>query len=253
MPSKKVPILGVQTDGQTFSHAIETLTAWAQSTDKHYVCTTPVYTIMQAFDEPRIKQAINGADMVTADGMPVVWVQRRRGAPFAERVYGPDIMLAVCERTAALDVSHYFLGGADGVAQTLADKLTARFPGLKVAGIANPVFPKVPTAPDPDVVKMLNDSRASIIWVGLGSPKQDIWCQVYRSALNAPLLIAVGAAFDFHAGIKKQAPRWMQRSGTEWIFRLVQEPRRLASRYLIHNPRYIWHVLREGSQQETTG
>jgi N-acetylglucosaminyldiphosphoundecaprenol N-acetyl-beta-D-mannosaminyltransferase len=201
---------------------------------------------MQCFDEPHIMKAINGADMVTADGMPVVWVQRQRGAPFAERVYGPDIMLALAERTANTPVSHFFFGGADGVAQLLADKLKASYPGLKVAGIANPMVPKIPSTPDPAVVKMLNDSGASIVWVGLGSPKQDLWCETYSQALNAPLLIAVGAAFDFHAGIKKQAPKWMQRSGTEWLFRLAQEPRRLASRYLIHNPRYVYHVLREG-------
>jgi N-acetylglucosaminyldiphosphoundecaprenol N-acetyl-beta-D-mannosaminyltransferase len=244
MEGKKINILGVHTDGQPFKEAVDRLVAWAKSNGKYYVSTSPVYTLMQCFDNPHIMKAINGSDMITADGVPVVWVQRMRGTTKAERCYGPDLMLAVSEKTAGTNVSHFYLGGGAGVAEKLRVNLQAKFPGLQVAGTDSPMIAKQPVI-DQALVKRLNDSGASIIWVGLGSPKQDLFMEVYRPVLNAPLLIAVGAAFDFHAGTIPQAPKWMQKSGLEWLFRLAQEPRRLAGRYLIHNPRYIYHVLRE--------
>lgn len=242
----KAAILGVQTDAQQFDEAINTLLQWAGSTEHHYVSTCPVYTLMMCRENPQVMEAVNGADMVTADGMPVVWVQRRRGNPQAERVYGPDVMQTLMARTAGTSISHYLWGGLPGVADTLVQRLKAQHPTLKVAGTYSPPVSPVGDQPDPEVVKRLNESGASIIWVGLGSPKQDLWMKVYRPALRAPLLIGVGAAFDMLAGVKSQAPRWMQRSGLEWVFRLAQEPRRLGRRYLVYNPLFVWHVLREG-------
>ncbi|MEZ4670966.1 MAG: WecB/TagA/CpsF family glycosyltransferase [Anaerolineae bacterium] len=241
----KCSILGVQTDAQTFDDAVTTLTRWAGDSTPRYICTCPVYTVMMCYENLPVMQAINGADMVTADGMPVVWVQRRRGVEQAERVYGPDLMLALCQRTAGTQVNHFFWGGLPGVADMLVQRLTAQFPNLQVAGTYSPPLESIPSQPDPAVVERLNNSGANIIWVGLGSPKQDLWMELYRPALRAPLLIGVGAAFDMLAGVKGQAPRWMQRSGLEWLFRLLQEPRRLARRYLVYNPLFIWHVLRE--------
>lgn len=241
----KLPILGVQTDAQTFEEATAALTGWASGTTPRYVCTCPVYTLMMCRENPPVMQAVNAADMVTADGMPVVWVQRRRGVPNAERVYGPDLMLALCERTAGTQLKHFFWGGLPGVADTLVGRLKTQFVGLAVAGTYSPPLQPVPSQPDPAVVEQLNNSGADIIWVGLGSPKQDLWMQLYRPVLRAPLLIGVGAAFDMLAGVKSQAPRWMQKSGLEWLFRLAQEPRRLARRYLVYNPLFVWYVLRE--------
>lgn len=240
----KLPILGVHTDAQRFDEAVATLTRWASESPPRYVCTCPVYTLMMCHENPAVMQAVNGASMVTADGMPVVWVQRRRGAPQAQRVYGPDLMLALCQQTAGTPIKHYFWGGLPGVADTLVGRLKTQFRGLNIAGTYSPPLADTPPQPDPVVVEQLNTSGADIIWIGLGSPKQDLWMETYRPALRAPLLIGVGAAFDMLAGVKSQAPRWMQKSGLEWLFRLAQEPRRLARRYLVYNPRFIWHVLR---------
>jgi N-acetylglucosaminyldiphosphoundecaprenol N-acetyl-beta-D-mannosaminyltransferase len=242
----KASILGVQTDAQGFEQAIQQLQTWASDSTPRYVCTCPVYTLMMCRENPLVMQAVNGADMVTADGMPVVWVQRRRGNPQAERVYGPDVMEALFARTAGTGIKHYFWGGLPGVADTLVQRMQTRHPALKVAGVYSPPVSPVDDKPDPAVVERLNDSSADVIWVGLGSPKQDLWMMRYRPALRAPLLIGVGAAFDMLAGVKSQAPRWMQRSGLEWVFRLAQEPRRLGRRYLVYNPLFVWHVLREG-------
>ena len=241
----KAPILGVQTDAQGFEQAITQLQTWAGDSQGRYVCTCPVYTLMMCRENPAVMQAVNGADMVTADGMPVVWVQRRRGHSGAERVYGPDVMEALIARTANTPLRHYFWGGLPGVADTLVARMQAQYPALKVAGIHSPPVSAVGDTPDPAVVERLNESGADIVWVGLGSPKQDMWMMRYRPALRAPLLIGVGAAFDMLAGVKSQAPRWMQRSGLEWLFRLAQEPRRLGRRYLVYNPLFVWHVLRE--------
>ncbi len=242
----KVSILGVQTDAQSFDQAINQLQTWSADSQGRYVSTCPVYTLMMCRENPLVMQAVNGADMVTADGMPVVWVQRRRGHAQAERVYGPDVMETLLARTADTSIKHYFWGGLPGVADTLVQRMQAQHPALKVAGIYSPPVSAVGDTPDPAVVKRLNDSGADVIWVGLGSPKQDMWMLRYRPALRAPLLIGVGAAFDMLAGVKSQAPRWMQRSGLEWAFRLAQEPRRLGRRYLVYNPLFVWHVLREG-------
>lgn len=242
----KAPILGVQTDAQSFKEAITTLLHWANESTPRYVSTCPVYTLMMCRENPAVMQAVNNADMVTADGMPIVWVQHRRGQIQAERVYGPDVMQALCARTAESPIKHYFWGGLPGVADLLVSRLQSQYLNLQITGTYSPPIGPVGAAPDPEVVRRLNDSGADIIWVGLGSPKQDLWMQLYRPVLKAHLLIGVGAAFDMLAGVKSQAPRWMQRSGLEWVFRLAQEPRRLGRRYIVYNPLFVWHVLREG-------
>jgi N-acetylglucosaminyldiphosphoundecaprenol N-acetyl-beta-D-mannosaminyltransferase len=241
----KSVILGVHTDAQRFDEAVTTLITAATDSRHQYVSTCPVYTLMMCRENPTVMQAVNGAGMVTADGMPIVWVQRQRGNPQAERVYGPDLLQALCQQTANTPIRHYFWGGEPGVAEQLANRLQALYPGLNIAGTHSPPIEPIPAYPDPQVVERLNAAHADIIWIGLGSPKQDLWMARYRPVLNAPLLIAVGAAFDMLAGTRKQAPRWMQRSGLEWLFRLIQEPRRLFKRYLVYNPLFIWHLWRE--------
>ncbi len=237
-------ILGVPVDAQPLDEALATLIAWAHdSHGRRYVCACPVYTLMQARDHDDVRAALRGAAMVTADGMPLVWIQRRSGYAQAERIYGPDVLLALCERTAGTSISHYFYGGLPGVPETLAENLRARFPALRVAGAHSPPVAPLDAAPDPVVIARLNASGAQVIWVGLGSPKQDVWMTRYRPALDAPLLIGVGAAFDFLAGTKAQAPRWMQQRGLEWLFRLLQEPGRLWRRYLVYNTRFLWALM----------
>jgi N-acetylglucosaminyldiphosphoundecaprenol N-acetyl-beta-D-mannosaminyltransferase len=240
----RVSILEILVDAQTFDEALDTLTAWAEQPQKRYVSTCPVYTLMVARENPRMRRALERADMVTADGMPLVWLQRQIGYPGAERVYGPDMMRALCEKTANQEIRHFFWGGLPGVAEQLAQQLQRAYPGLQIAGTYSPPVEEIGDTPNPTVVGYLNSARAHIIWVGLGSPKQDLWMTLYRPFLDAPLLIGVGAAFDFVAGTKPQAPRWMQRSGLEWLFRLSREPGRLWRRYLIYNSRFLWSVFR---------
>src|SRR5258708_56136 len=175
--------------------------------------------------------------------MPLVWLSWRHGFKDAGRVYGPDLMLKLCERSQKTGHRHFFYGGAPGVADLLVSKLQVRFPGLRVAGTHSPPMRGVDAEEDRDVLDAINRSAADIIWVGLGTPKQDYWVARHRVSLTGPALIAVGAAFDFHAGLVRQAPRWMQRNGLEWLFRLLQEPRRLADRYLVYNPLFVISVL----------
>ena len=162
-----------------------------------------------------------------------------------ERVYGPDVMLALCKRGVPLGYRHFFYGGAEGVADELATRLKAMYPGLLVSGTRTPPFRPLTPSEEREVVEQINSSGADVVWVGLGAPKQDYWVARFRPMLEAPVLLAVGAAFDFHTGRVRQAPRWMQRVGLEWLFRLTQDPRRLWRRYVIGNPRFVFLVLRQ--------
>lgn len=245
LPDKPI-ILGLPIHAQRFAQAIQTLTVWAAEPTGRYVCTCPVYTLMLTREQPALREAILHADMTTADGMPVVWVQHRRGFQQAERVYGPDILMALCQTTAESGMRHFFLGGAPGVADEVVTRLKARLPTLHVAGTLAPLVERIEI--DQDVIGQVLAAQPHIVWVGLGSPKQDLWMAAHRSALPC-LMIGVGAAFDMLAGHKRQAPAWLRRMGLEWAFRLIQEPRRLWRRYVIYNPRFAFAILREEWQR----
>jgi N-acetylglucosaminyldiphosphoundecaprenol N-acetyl-beta-D-mannosaminyltransferase len=174
--------------------------------------------------------------------MPLVWLGLLHGHRDVSRVYGPDLMLALCDRSQATGTRHFFYGGAPGVADLLVRRLKARYPDLAVAGTHSPPYRPADAEEDRNVLDAINAAAPDIVWVGLGTPKQDYWVSRHRGRLKAPVLIAIGAAFDFHAGLMPQAPRWMQRSGLEWLFRLLHEPRRLAFRYLVYNPLFVFKV-----------
>jgi len=239
-----VNILGIQTSAQSFDEALEKLTDWSQDGEqKRYVSTCPVYTVMMGYERADVREALNAADMVAADGMPIAWLQRIYAPPPVQRVYGPDIMLELCRRTEKLDVSHYFWGGKPTVVEQLSRFLKSEFPDLDTVGYHSPPFSPLPEEPDLEMVKAINDKNPDVVWVGLGSPKQDLWMHMYRPLLNAKLLIAVGAAFDFLTNNVAQAPLWMRQSGLEWLFRLSQEPRRLAKRYLVYNTKFLYCMV----------
>jgi N-acetylglucosaminyldiphosphoundecaprenol N-acetyl-beta-D-mannosaminyltransferase len=207
-----------------------------------YACTCPVYTLMQGHEQPEVRAALNGADWVTPDGMPVVWALRWLGARSVGRVYGPDMLLALSAVSARRGFRNYYLGGAPGVAEALAQTLTRRFPGLVAAGTDSPPFRAQTETEEAAMLQRVDASAADVVWVGLGSPKQDLWMARCRPRLEAPLLVGVGAAFDFFTGRQAQAPAWMQRAGLEWLFRLAHEPRRLWRRYLVYNPKFVLHL-----------
>jgi N-acetylglucosaminyldiphosphoundecaprenol N-acetyl-beta-D-mannosaminyltransferase len=232
-------VLGVEVSAIDMAQALETIDQWIATRERHYVCVTGVHGVMESQRDPALRRIHNGAGLVTPDGMPLVWLARRAGFPHVARVYGPDLMLACCEASVSRGYRHFFYGGAPGVSERLAERLQARFPGLQVAGSYSPPFRTEVSLEDRGVLDRLNAAGADILWVGLSTPKQELWMHQHRPHLTAPVLIGVGAAFDFHAGFKRQAPRWMQRSGLEWLFRLTQEPRRLWRRYSRNNTRFL--------------
>ena len=236
-------ILGVGVSAVNMAQALATIEDWIARKEQHYVCVSGVHGVMESQRDERLRMIHNAAGMVTPDGMPLVWLSRLKGFRHVERVYGPDLMLACCELSAAKGYRHFFFGGAEGVPGRLADRLRERFPGLTVAGGYSPPFRPLTTEEDQALVRRINEADPDIVWVGLSTPKQERWMHEHVGRIRAPVVIGVGAAFDFHAGLKRQAPRWMQRSGLEWLFRLVTEPRRLWRRYLINNPLFVWNIL----------
>lgn len=204
-----------------------------------YICCGTAHGLVEARRDPALRQIFNRAWLTTPDGMPLVWL----GPRGVERVYGPDLLLAVCDAGRAVGLRHYFYGGHPGVAETLRANLSARFPGLDVAGTGTPPFRPLDAAELSAFRAEIARLRPDVIWVGLGTPKQERFMAEQAATLEAGVLIGVGAAFDFHAGRVRQAPRGMQRSGLEWLFRLATEPRRLAYRYLVNNPAFVLHVL----------
>jgi len=238
----RVNILGVGVSAITLPRAVSIIEEWISRTAMQYVCVTGVHGVMESQRDRELRQIHNEAGLVTPDGMPLVWISRLKGHSQVERVYGPDLMLAVCEVSERKGYRHFFYGGAAGVAERLASRLRERFPGLAIAGTFCPPFRPLEPAEDAEVVQRINDAHPDIVWVGLSTPKQESWMSTHRRRLKAPILIGVGAAFDFHAGIKAQAPRWMMHAGLEWLFRMAAEPRRLWRRYLFNNPRFVFLV-----------
>ena len=194
--------------------------------------------IVEASRNPTLQVALNGAELVAPDGMPMVWLGRMRGYP-VERVCGPDFMPAILDRSRAAGRRHFFYGGAEGVSSRLATLMEGRFPGLQVAGAYSPPFRDLTKEEDDEVTDRINAARPDYVWVGLSTPKQDLWVFEHRQRLRSSAVLAVGAAFDFLAGRQGRAPRWMQRTGMEWSFRLLSEPQRLGRRYTLTNIQFI--------------
>lgn len=236
-------VLGVGVSAVNLDSAVTTLADWIERGERHYVTVTGVHGVMESQRDPALKTIHNRAGMVTPDGMPMVWLNWLAGHKHVDRVYGPDLMLRVCHASEAHGWKHYFYGGGDGVAQLLVARLKSRFPRLQVVGIHCPPFRPLSEAEEQEIVAQINASGADIVWVGLSTPKQERWMSRFRDRLRPAALVGVGAAFDFHAGLKPQAPHWMQRAGMEWLFRLVSEPSRLWKRYLVNNPAFLGCLL----------
>jgi len=240
--SARVNILGVSVSAVDLTKAVFTIASWIDNKNLHSITLCNVYTVMECFYNPELRKLVNKSGLVVPDGMPLVWLSRYFGYRETGRVYGPDLMDAMCKYSLVKGYRHYFYGGAAGVASELARVLATRYPGLQIAGEYSPPFRKIGEMEAQKVIENINDANPDIVWVGLGTPKQDYWVAGHRSRLRAPVLIPVGAAFDFFTGRISQAPKWMQNHGLEWLFRLAAEPRRLAYRYLLYNPLFIFHV-----------
>ncbi len=245
-PPCRFQVLEVRLTGTTLTTASHAILNWALRAERRYVCIFAVDSVLQCHNDAELARIANASDMTLTDGMPLVWLGRHAAHLPIDRCYGPDLMLHTITEGCPLGIRHYFYGGTDEtVLARLEACLKERFPDLQIAGSHCP--PHRPLTPEEReaVVRDINASQADIVWVGIGTPKQDYWVGGYRNLLKAPVLVAVGAAFNFHSGAVPQAPRWMMRCGLEWVFRLIAEPRRLWRRYLIGNPRFTLLVLRQ--------
>jgi N-acetylglucosaminyldiphosphoundecaprenol N-acetyl-beta-D-mannosaminyltransferase len=256
----RVNVLGVGVSAIDMPNAVDRVEEWIQHGKQNYICVTGVHGVMESQRDDELRRIHNASGMTTPDGMPMVWAGHWAGASWMKRVYGPDLMLAICERAREQGWGSFFYGGREGVPELLAERLAERFPGLKVVGTYSPPFRALTPEEDEALIERINSSEADLVWVGLSTPKQERWMAAHVGRLKAPVLLGVGAAFDIHAGTLAQAPVWMQRHGLEWLYRLVREPRRLWRRYLSNNPRFLLGVLRrrphltewDGSLRSTT-
>jgi N-acetylglucosaminyldiphosphoundecaprenol N-acetyl-beta-D-mannosaminyltransferase len=224
-----------ETDYMSASNKIE---EWTNCHESRYICIANVHLLMEANDSPDFAEIVNRADLVTPDGMPLVWMMRLKGVKNQQRVYGPTLMLHVLDAAARNQIPVGFYGGTPAVLEMLVYRMRSRFKSLRVAYAYSPSFRPTSLDEDAEVLRQINQSGACILFVGLGCPKQERWMAEHRGKVNA-VMLGVGAAFDFHAGVKPQAPALLQRLGLEWFFRLITEPRRLWRRYLYHNPRFV--------------
>lgn len=221
----------------SYSHARSVIRDWARQGLSKYVCIASVNNVMEAHDSAEFQRVMNGADLVTPDGTPVVWGLRLLGHKKATRVYGPDLTPVLLEMAAESGLPVGFYGGAPEVLKRLLQVVAERFPRLHVAYSFPPPFRPLTPEEDAQVTAAINAAGVRILFIGLNTPKQDYWMAAHKGRVQA-VMVGVGAAFDFLAGTKRQAPRWMMPLGLEWLFRLSTEPRRLWKRYLKHNPRY---------------
>lgn len=240
MPS----ILDTTIHPTTYHDATAAILAWAGRGESRSVCLANVHVVMEAYDDPAYRDAVNGADLVAPDGMPLVWVLRRMGHGLGDRVYGPTLTLRVLEAAAMQGLPVGFYGAAPHVLAALIENVQREFPGLCVAYSHSPPFREPTPEEDDAAVQDINVSGARILFVGLGCPKQELWMLKHKGRVQC-VMLGVGAAFDFHAGATPQAPSWMQDRGLEWLFRLCMEPRRLWKRYLRHNPRFAIFCILE--------
>jgi N-acetylglucosaminyldiphosphoundecaprenol N-acetyl-beta-D-mannosaminyltransferase len=246
----RVAILGVPLAVSDYDEVIAWMDAMVASGARGWLTAAAVNLVMSAHDDPATMRAVLGATLAVPDGQPLVWALRLLGNRRATRVYGPDLMAHHCAHAAATGTPIYLYGGRSGEAlRMLRDRLNERFPGLRIAGGWSPPFRPLTPAERERAIAEIDGSGAQVVWVGTGQPKQELWMHEMRPLLQAPLLVGVGAAFDFHAGIVSQAPSWMQRSGLEWLYRLSREPRHLWRRYASQNPRFVVGFVRQYLRQ----
>lgn len=237
-------VLGVPISVTSLDGASAAIHGWANDECGRFVCIRDVHGIMQARQDPALMALHGEAAMVTPDGMPLVWIGRHRKLPVA-RTCGPDLIDRVLADSEASGLVHYFYGGKPGVAAQLADGFIAKYPQLRVAGADTPPFRDLTDEELGALAKLLIESKADVVWIGLSTPKQE-WLMQRLAPLVPATLVGVGAAFDFHTGAVRRAPKWMQRAGLEWSFRLLSEPRRLWRRYLVMAPKFVLALATEG-------
>ncbi|MEA2136084.1 MAG: N-acetylglucosaminyldiphosphoundecaprenol N-acetyl-beta-D-mannosaminyltransferase [Solirubrobacteraceae bacterium] len=244
-PVASQDVLGVPLALTDYSSTLDWIEAAVAARQRAYICVAAVHTVMESQEDPALREAVLASDFTVPDGQPLVWAMNLLGHNLSSRVYGPDLMERACERAARAGQAFFLYGGRASALEMLREALPQRYPGLRVVGARPGPFRDLSPEEADAIALELNAAEPDVIWVGLGVPLQEKFMAAMRERLEAPVLVGVGAAFDFHAGLKRQAPDSLQRLGLEWAFRLAQEPRRLWRRYLRYNPRFVLGFARQ--------
>ncbi|MFC7516538.1 WecB/TagA/CpsF family glycosyltransferase [Herbaspirillum sp. GCM10030257] len=244
MPRKGQAVLEAFIDALTWDEAVGQITRWGAARESRYVCICNVHSVVTTTSDVEFKIAVNNADMATPDGAPIAWALRQFGYASQERINGPDLMMKYLAEAERLGQTVFFYGSTDATLAKLRVALAKLFPGLRIGGTYSPPFRSLSLEEDEEIVEMINGSGSNVVFVGLGCPKQEKWMAEHRGRINA-VMIGVGAAFDYHAGVIKRAPIWWQRNGLEWLYRLGSEPRRLFKRYMVTNTLFMVGFLRQ--------
>jgi N-acetylglucosaminyldiphosphoundecaprenol N-acetyl-beta-D-mannosaminyltransferase len=246
VPPPTTSVLGVPLALTDYERTIDWIDATIRTERQGYICVAATHTVVACQDDPELRAAVHGAALVVPDGQPVVWAMNALGNDLTGRVYGPDLMAKYCERSALTGTRMFLYGGRNqGALVQLALNLRRRYPGVQIVGGYSPPFRPLSGEERDAIAAEINHAKPDVVWVGIGVPKQEKWMAEMRPRLDAPVLVGVGAAFDFHAGLVPQAPAWMQSAGLEWLYRLSKEPRRLWKRYLTYNPRFVYGFARQ--------
>lgn len=235
-------VLGVKVSAVDMDRAVELADRWTATGSPGYVCLTGVHGVMEAQSDAALRRILNDAFLNNPDGMPMSWVGQLKGFRQMDRVYGPDFMTAMCRLSVERGYRNFLYGGNTGVAELLSETLRKQFPGLQVVGTYTPPFRQLTAEEERDILFQVRQARPDILWVGLSTPKQEKFMAEYVDRLQVPLLVGVGAAFDYHTGRIRESPRWIKRAGMQWLHRLMQDPRRLWRRYLRNNPAFLWNI-----------
>ncbi len=242
-------VLGVPIDALSWHHTIKRILSWAKENKSRYVAICNAHVIVTSMTDKAYLEVIKKADMATPDGAPVAWILRRLGFSHQPRISGPDLMIRLLWECANKGIPIYFYGSSEGTLMKLRKNMLLRFPDLKIAGMLSPPFRALNEKEDKEIVSQINSCGTSIVFVGLGCPKQELWMSEHRGRVRS-VMIGVGAAFDFHAGTIKRAPGWMRDNGLEWLHRLMKEPGRLWKRYLVTNTLFFVKALLQTIKQK---
>jgi N-acetylglucosaminyldiphosphoundecaprenol N-acetyl-beta-D-mannosaminyltransferase len=235
-------VLGVKVSAIDLEMAVE-LAGRSIGTGSHgYVCLTGVHGVMEAQHDPELRRILNRATINAPDGMPMTWIGRHQGFSKMDRVFGPDFMALMCRVSVLRGYRHFLYGGKEGVADLLSEKLRSRFPGIQIVDTYTPPFGALSFQDETQILARVRDSAPDIVWVGLSTPRQERFMAQYVDRIQAPLMVGVGAAFDFHTGTIRDCPDWIKRAGLQWFHRLLQDPGRLWKRYLRNNPAFLWNI-----------
>jgi N-acetylglucosaminyldiphosphoundecaprenol N-acetyl-beta-D-mannosaminyltransferase len=238
-------VLGVKVSALNMQQAVELADRFIWLGNRGYICVTGVHGVMEAQSDSSLFDILNRAFINTPDGMPMTWVGRLQGFKEMGRVYGPDFMSEMFRISTTRGYRHFLYGGREGIAPLLAERLKERFPGVQVVGSYTPPFRPLSSDEEQDLQALVREAKPDIFWVGLSTPKQELFMASHIEKLDVKLMVGVGAAFDIHTGMIQDAPNWIKISGLQWLHRLIQEPRRLGPRYLVNNPKFLLSIAQQ--------